>query len=174
VFVRVDVIERKAGRAIGLELRLDFCCDLPAHRRARKYLEPETRHVIAKSPGRIDEVRQASRRQDGVALDQHEMQADAQSGQPAGARHRILDRGTADHEAGGGQDAVAMRNFDRIVDLGSKPEIIGGDNRLLQDTGSRRSRRKWKNSTPSRTRRFNTAGLLIISPTMAAIFGARK
>ena len=39
---------------------------------------------------------------------------------------------------------------------------------------SRRSRKKRKNSTPSRKRRFIISGLRTISPTMAAIFGARK
>ncbi len=37
-----------------------------------------------------------------------------------------------------------------------------------------RSRRNWKNSTPSRSRRFIICGLRTISPTMEAIFGARK
>ncbi len=37
-----------------------------------------------------------------------------------------------------------------------------------------RSRRNWKNSTPSRSRRFIICGLITISPTMDAIFGARK
>ena len=37
-----------------------------------------------------------------------------------------------------------------------------------------RSRRNWKNSTPSRKRRFIICGLRTISPTMEAIFGARK
>jgi len=37
-----------------------------------------------------------------------------------------------------------------------------------------RSRRNWKNSTPSRRRRFIICGLRTISPTIDAIFGARK
>jgi hypothetical protein len=37
-----------------------------------------------------------------------------------------------------------------------------------------RSRRNWKNSTPSRNRRFIICGLVTISPTIEAIFGARK
>ncbi len=37
-----------------------------------------------------------------------------------------------------------------------------------------RSRRNWKNSTPSRNRRFIICGLRTISPTIEAIFGARK
>ena len=39
---------------------------------------------------------------------------------------------------------------------------------------SLRSFRNWKNSTPSRSRRFIMVGLRTISPTMAAILGARK
>ena len=43
-----------------------------------------------------------------------------------------------------------------------------------QTARSRRSRRKRKNSTPSRSLRFIMSGLRTISPTMAAILGARK
>jgi hopanoid biosynthesis associated RND transporter like protein HpnN len=39
---------------------------------------------------------------------------------------------------------------------------------------SRRSRKKRKNSRPSRRRRFIISGLITISPTIAAIFGAQK
>ena len=35
-------------------------------------------------------------------------------------------------------------------------------------------RRNWKNSTPSRSRRFIISGLAIISATMDAIFDGRK
>src|SRR3954463_6402741 len=49
--------------------------------------------------------------------------------------------------------------------------VIG---KTLQCAGSRRSRRKRKNSSPSRRRRFIISGLMIISPTIAAILGARK
>jgi len=67
-----------------------------------------------------------------------------------------------------------MRDFDSIIDFAREPKMIGGDNNLLQDAGSLRSRRKRKNSIPSRNRRRSTLGLLIISFAMAAIFGARK
>lgn len=43
-----------------------------------------------------------------------------------------------------------------------------------RQAASRRSRKKRKNSTPSRKRRFIISGLRTISPTMAAILGARK
>ena len=67
-----------------------------------------------------------------------------------------------------------MRGFDGLVDFAREPEIVGGDDEMFQSAGSRRSRRKRKNSTPSRSRRFNMSGLRTISPAMAAIFGARK
>ena len=44
----------------------------------------------------------------------------------------------------------------------------------VQEAKSRRSRKKRKNSRPSRSRRFSISGLRTISPTMAAIFGARR
>src|SRR5215470_13105571 len=101
------------------------------------------------------------------------MQADAQRIQPAGARDGIRGRGSCDHETRRGQDAATVRHFDRIVDLGSGAEIIGGDDEPLQ-TASRRERRKWKNSTPSSRRRFMISGLVNISATMEAIFEGRK
>jgi hypothetical protein len=67
-----------------------------------------------------------------------------------------------------------MRGFHGFIDFAREPKIVGGDDDTLQSAGSRRSRRKRKNSTPSRSRRFNMSGLRTISPAMAAIFGARK
>jgi hypothetical protein len=52
-----------------------------------------------------------------------------------------------------------------------EPSVVPGAD---QAATSRRSRRKRKNSSPSRSRRFIISGLRTISPTMAAIFGARK
>ena len=64
--------------------------------------------------------------------------------------------------------------FHGLVDFAREPEIVGRDDELFQSAGSRRSRRKRKNSAPSRSRRFNMSGLRTISAAMAAIFGARK
>ena len=174
MLMRIDVIERESRRSICFELRLDFCRDLPTDQWARENIDPKTHHVLAKTPALIDEIREALRWQDRTALYQHDMEAYAQSRQLAGSRDRILSRRGRNHETGGRQDAVSMGDFDGIIDLAREPKIISGDNNLLQDAGSRRSRRKRKNSTPSRNRRRNISGLVIISPTMAAIFGARK
>ena len=62
-----------------------------------------------------------------------------------------------------------------------REKVVGGRGFASQDTDGEgayaawcRSRRKWKNSTPSRSRRFIICGLRTISPTIEAIFGARK
>jgi hypothetical protein len=174
MLVCIDVVERESGRSICLELRLDFCCDLPTDRRAHEYIESETNHVAAKTPGVIDEIRQAFRRQHRPALYEDEMQADAQSRQPPRARNRVLRRRSSDHEACSREDAALMRGFDSFIDFARKPEIVGRDDNLFQSAGSWRSRKNLKNSMPSRSRRRNISGLLSISPAIAAIFGARK
>ena len=79
MLMRVDVIEREPRRSICFELRLDFCRNLAADRRAREDIDPKTHHVVAKAPGLIDEIRQALRWQDWTALYQNDMKADAQS-----------------------------------------------------------------------------------------------
>jgi hypothetical protein len=174
MLVGIDVIERDPAGAKRFELRLDLGADLAPHRAPCRDGEAESRHVGAKASPRIDKIGHTLGRQFRQAFDQHDMQADAQSRQPPGARDRVLRGGTCDHEACGGEDAVLMRRLDGLIDLGSEPEIVGGDDELLQCAGSPRWRRKRKNSTPSRSRRFIISGLMIISPTIEAILGARK
>ena len=130
-----------------------------------------------------------------------------------GPRHRIGGGGGRHHQARGGQDAVRMRVFDRIVDFARGAEIVRRDDEafhsvtrmnrrwgvgaifstaipgtgpgmtLLRDARQhcptayaawRRSRRNWKNSTPSRRRRFIMSVERTISPTMETIFDGRK
>jgi hypothetical protein len=117
VLVRIDVVERKSGCTIRFELCLDFRSDLSADRRAGKYIESETYHVAAEVTARIDEMRQASRRQDRPPLHEHQMQADAQSRQTPRARNGVRRRGSSDHEACRRQDAVPMRGFDSFIDF---------------------------------------------------------
>ena len=102
------------------------------------------------------------------------MQTHTQPRQFVRTRDRILRGGASHHEACGSEDAALMRDLNGVVDRAREPEIVGGDDELSQCAGSRRSRRKRKNSSPSRRRRFIISGLMIISPTMDAIFGARK
>jgi hypothetical protein len=60
------------------------------------------------------------------------MQADAELGQPAGARHCIGGSRAADHQARGRQNAVKMGLFDGLVDGRVEPEIVGADNQPSQ------------------------------------------
>ena len=39
--------------------------------------------------------------------------------------------GAGHHQAGGGQDAVAMGALDRLVDFDGGAEVVGGDDQLL-------------------------------------------
>jgi hypothetical protein len=102
------------------------------------------------------------------------VQADVQPRQPPRPCDGVPRRGAGDHEARGRENAVPVRGLDGFVDLASKSEIVGGDHDAFQSAGSRRSRRKRKNSMPSRSRRFRRSGLFTISPAIAAILGARK
>lgn len=174
MLVRVDVIEREAGRAKRFELRFDLGAELPPHIWPQRDGEAEPCHVGPEASCRIDQSRHALGRQHRCSLDQHDMQADAQPRQFVRTRDRILRGGACDHEACGGEDAPLMRDLDGVIDLRREPEIVGGDDELSQCAGSPRWRRKRKNSTPSRRRRFIMSGLMIISPTIEAILGARK
>ncbi len=118
-------------------------------------------------------------------LDHHQVQPDAEAGQPTRARHRVGRGWPRHHQAGGAQHALAVRLLDRLIDLDAEAEIVGGDDHAPRRgcaspmgaaaaQAAWRSRRNWKNSTPSRRRRFIICGLRTISPTMEAIFGARK
>src|SRR5262249_10855410 len=108
------------------------------------------------------------------AVDDDEMQSHAQRRQAAGTRDRVGCSSTAYHEAGRRQDALRVRQLDGFVDLRRCAEIVRRDDQRFQCAASRRSRRKWKNSIPSRSRRFIISGLFAISPTMEAILLLRK
>ena len=67
-----------------------------------------------------------------------------------------------------------MGALNRLIDLIGEAEIVRGDDQIFQCAISRRSRRKRKNSIPSRRRRFIMSGLMAISPTIEAILLGRK
>jgi hypothetical protein len=117
------------------------------------------------------------RRQDRAAVDQHEMQADMQRFEAVRPVDGVRHGRRRHHQAGGRQDAVAVRSLDRFVDRDVAPEIVGSDDqppRRQPQLGISRWRRNWKNSTPSRNRRRIISGLLSISPSSEAIFRRRK
>ena len=171
--VRVDVVESEPGCLKGAELGVDLGPHLRPNRRPRADLKPEPCEVLAQASVRVDEIGQLFGGQRRLAVDEDEMQADAKTREPARARDCVCRGRCSDHQACGGQDALLMRQFHGCVNLGREPEIVGRDDKVLQSATSR-SRRNLKNSTPSRSRRFIISGLRTISPTIEAIFGARK
>jgi hypothetical protein len=172
--VRIDVIERQPGRPVRLELRADFPCDLPPHGSIHGDLGAIAGKIIAELTAAVDETRNLRTVGDRIAIDEDDVKPDAQARQRPRARDRIGRRGSADHETRGAQDAASMRLFDRGVDGLAEPEIVRSDDQVVQCASSRRSRRKAKNSAPSRSRRIIICGLRTISETIAAILGVRK
>ena len=102
------------------------------------------------------------------------MQPDSKPRQAARQLDSPARRRRSDHQARCGEDAFDMRALNGLVDLVGETEIVGRDDQIFQCAVSCRSRRKRKNSTPSRRRRFMTSGLLTISPTIEAILPGRK
>ena len=135
----------------------------------------EADHVAAEAPGRVDEIGQP------LAAAAAGRPSTSTRCRPTRKRGSRRARATASAAAGAATMRLAavrmpslMRGFDGFIDFARQPKIVGGDDEALQSAGSRRSRRKRKNSTPSRSRRCNMSGLRTISPAIAAIFGARK
>ena len=77
----------------------------------------EPRQVGAEVSGRVDEIGQLLRRQHRPAVDQHEMQPDAQARQAPRARDRVRRGGAGDHQACRREDAAGVRGFDGFIDL---------------------------------------------------------
>ena len=173
MLVGIDVVEHEPGRRIGAELGFDLRAHLRPDRWARAYLEPEPRQVQSHAPIGVDEIGHLFGRQRRCAVDEDEMQSDAQARKTARALDRVFCRGRGHHQARCGENTFPVRQLDPVVDLGREPEVIGGDDEALQSATSR-SRRNRKNSSPSRSRRFIISGLRTISPTIEAILGARK
>src|ERR1700730_17231063 len=134
VLMSVDVVESKPRCLIGPKLRFDLRPDLRLNRWPCAYLKPEPREVRAQMPGCVNEIGQSFGRQRRPAVDEHQMQTDAQTGETARARDCVRRGSGGDHQA-------------------CKPKIVGRDDKVLQRATSR-SRKNLKNSIPSRRRRF--------------------
>jgi hypothetical protein len=172
--VRIDVVERQPRRPKGFELGGNFRADLPPHGSERNAADAQAYERVGQSPGGVDEGRNLRRWQDRIAVDQNNVKPDAQARQCARAFDGVGCRRGADHQARRAENAAPVRLFDRGVDRFAEPEIVRRNRQPIQWADSRRSRRKEKNSSPSRNRRRITSGLRTISAARVAIFGARK
>ena len=174
MLVGVDVVERKPGGLISPELRLDFGRELFAMPGTEEEADAGLRHVVVKPAAGIHQIGNPLRRQNRAAIHQDEMQADTKSWQLLGPGDGIAGGRRPDHQAGRRQNAVPVCLLDGEIDFRRSAEIVGGDDQRLQLAILRRSFRNWKNSTPSRSRRFIIWGLFTISPTIEAILPERK
>ncbi|CAB3798592.1 hypothetical protein LMG28614_04796 [Paraburkholderia ultramafica] len=180
MFVSIDMIERQSGLRIGLELRADLQRKLPANAGQTEKANPISHHVLAEPPVFVDQRRNCAGPQAGHPVGKNEVKAHPQPRQSAGTRYRIMCCWCTNHQTRRSQYPMPMRAFDRLVHARMQAKIIGCNNqRLLCRTRcghshARWARRKWKNSTPSRRRRFIMSQLVSISRRISQIFDGRK
>ncbi len=101
VLMGVDVVERQAGCAEGFELRPDLGRELTANPRKHEKSDTGAGHISVELAVVADELLDLDLRQNGMPVDQVQVQADAEFGQSTGAGHRIGSRRAADHQARG-------------------------------------------------------------------------
>ena len=180
--VCVDVIKRKAGGTKGRKLRADLQRQLAPPHPAADNVQSMTRCFGGEAAVAVDEARMKRTGERRRPLDEHDVQPNAQAGKAPRAPDGVGRRRRRDHQACRGQDADAVGPLHRLVDLEAETEIVGRDDEAFCltrrhaafETAARRSRRNWKNSMPSRSRRRIISGLRTISATMAAILPLRK
>ena len=174
MLVRGDVIELEARRAERLELGAHFRPHLPVDMGQEKHRRAGARHICPQPPARVDEIGHGRGRKHRLRVGERKMEPDGELRQAPRDFDSPSRRRRAHHQARGSENALEMRALDRLVDLVGEAEVVGRDNQIFQCAVSCRSRRKRKNSTPSRRRRFITSGLLTISPMIEAILAGRK
>src|ERR1700733_2169877 len=172
--MRIDVIERQSGGAVGVELRGDFGADLPPDTRSNDAADAVADEIVAQTPRGTVERWNLRARGERIVIDQNDVKPDAQPRQFTRASDGVGRGRSADHETCGAENAAPVRLFDRGIDRFAEPEIVRRYRQPIQCADSRRSRRNEKNSSPSRRRRRIISGLRTISEAIAAIFGARK
>ena len=137
--VRVDVIERQSGRAVGLELGGDFVDHLGRCREGPRDLRAVAGKIVPQPAGAIEKPRDHPRAvTHGIAVHQHDMQPDPETRHGARPADRIGRRGRADHETRGSKNAATVCGFDCGVDGCAQPKIVRGNDQTVQCAGSRR------------------------------------
>ncbi len=127
VLVRVDMVEREPGRAKRLELGADFRGEPGPDARREEKAEGGAELISVKAAVLPHQRAEFGGRQYRLAVDQDEVQPDAQPRQTARPDHGVGGFRGGDHQARAGQDAVAARCLDRLVDGDVAPEIVGAD-----------------------------------------------
>jgi hypothetical protein len=171
--VCVHVIELKPGRAEGLELSADLRQHLPADTGQEGYRRADPRHVGPQSSVSVDKVGCGGGRQNGKRVDKGEMQSDREPGQPARCFDGARRCRRSDHQARSGEHAFDVGDLDRPVHFVGEAKIVGGDDQIFHCAVARCSRRKRKNSAPSRRRCFIISGLRILADDRGDLAAAR-
>jgi len=115
VLVRVGVIQAQAGCGKGAILRADFCRKLAADGGAEAVSHAEAELVGRELAGGVHEIRRSG----GICsrtFDDDQVQADPQVRQGFGTADGIGRGWAGYHQAGGAEDALAVRLFDGFVD----------------------------------------------------------
>jgi hypothetical protein len=132
VLMRIGMVEGQTGRGVGSELGFNF---------EREFAPCGGGEEIIYTGGGLAEcefavwrcdVRQFIMAGAGITVDQDEMQAGIEIWQSLGPRDRIRRFGGGDHQAGLGEHASRVSNFDRVIDGEGETEIIGGENDVWQ------------------------------------------
>src|SRR5215472_5356143 len=174
MLVGVDMVKLQARCGESLELCRDFMRKLLSNTCKKENRSAGTHHVVAKISVWSNQVGNRSGWQHWTAIDEHKMQTDPEARHLPGPRHRVGGGWRSNHQARGGENAVAVCKLDRFVDFDGGTKIVRRYDKTFQAAASSLCRRNWKNSTPSRRRRLIISGLVIISPKIEAIFDGRK
>ena len=174
MLVRVDVIEFEAGRAERLELGADLRPHLPAHMGQQKHRRAGESHVRAKEPATVHQISGAPTATAPARVDKREMQSDRKPRSRRASSTAAAVAGAPTIRLAAVRTPSACARSIAWLTSSREAEVVRREDKIFQCAVSCRSRKKRKNSTPSRRRRFMTSGLLTISPTIEAILPGRK
>src|SRR6266700_1412596 len=127
VQVPIDVVQRQAGMPELLKLRADFGPQLFAEFPLEKIPAADARRAVAEFASSVDQAGNCFRRQGRMAAEQGQVQPHAQSRMLAGQGDGLFEGRLVNHQAGAGQDAVAVGVDDGLVDGGRAAEVVGVD-----------------------------------------------
>jgi hypothetical protein len=126
----VDVIELQPGLVECLELGTNFRFKLATDMRKEKITDTGTGHITAETPIAVDQSWDLRWRQHRMARYQGKMKPDREIRHALGACDRIRHSRLADHQAGTGQDAGIVGDFDSLVDSLIEAKIISTNDQL--------------------------------------------
>ena len=122
------MIQRQTGGAKAGELGLNFCVQLRAQCGLAEVAKTGRGRIVAEFPRGIDQARNLGGREGGATAQEGNMQSHPETGVRPSQSHGFRQARFVDHEARRGQDAVAMRLDDGLIDGRRPPEIVGIDN----------------------------------------------